>query len=122
MFSLRPGELSPIVHTSFGYHIIRVDRVQPSEVKARHILIAPVIDSTDVHVALLRADSVADKWRKGVPFDSLVAKYHDPGRGEGRACAVSGRLAAGVVPRGDRPESPPTASPRHSRSSPRTAP
>jgi peptidyl-prolyl cis-trans isomerase SurA len=77
MFSLKPGELSPIVKTSYGYHIIRVDRVQPAEVKARHILIAPVIDSNDVHLAFLRADSVAAQWRKGANFDSLVAKYHD---------------------------------------------
>jgi peptidyl-prolyl cis-trans isomerase SurA len=83
MFSLRPGELSPIIKTSFGYHIIRVDRVQPAEVKARHILIAPVIDSNDVHLALLRADSVAEKWRKGANFDTLVAKYHDPAEEKG---------------------------------------
>jgi peptidyl-prolyl cis-trans isomerase SurA len=83
MFSLRPGELSPLVRTSYGYHIIRVDRVQPGEVKARHILIAPVIDSNDVHLALLRADTVADKWRKGANFDSLVAKYHDPAEDKG---------------------------------------
>jgi peptidyl-prolyl cis-trans isomerase SurA len=83
MFSLRPGELSPIVKTSFGYHIIRVDRVQPAEVKARHILIAPVIDSNDVHLAYLRADSVANMWRKGANFDSLVAKYHDPAEEKG---------------------------------------
>jgi peptidyl-prolyl cis-trans isomerase SurA len=83
MFSLRPGELSPIVKTSFGYHIIRVDRVQPAEVKARHILIAPVIDSNDVHVAQLRADTVADLGRKGANFDSLVAKYHDPAEEKG---------------------------------------
>jgi peptidyl-prolyl cis-trans isomerase SurA len=83
MFSLRPGELSPIVKTSFGYHIIRVDRVQPAEVKARHILIAPVIDSNDVHLAYLRADSVANMWRKGANFDTLVAKYHDPAEEKG---------------------------------------
>lgn len=83
MFALRPGELSPVIKTSFGYHIIRVDRVQPSEVKASHILIAPVIDSSDVHVALLRADTVAEKWRKGASFDSLVAKYHDPAEEKG---------------------------------------
>ncbi|MEO8946591.1 MAG: peptidylprolyl isomerase [Gemmatimonadaceae bacterium] len=83
MFSLRPGELSPIVRTSFGYHIIRVDRVEPAEVKARHILIAPVIDSNDVHIALLRADTVANLLRKGTSFDSLVAKYHDPAEEKG---------------------------------------
>jgi peptidyl-prolyl cis-trans isomerase SurA len=83
MFSLRPGELSPIVRTSFGYHIIRVDRVMPAEVKARHILIAPIIDSSDVEIAHLRADSVANLWRKGANFDSLVAKYHDPAEEKG---------------------------------------
>lgn len=83
MFSLRPGELSPVFKTSFGYHVIRVDRVQPAEVKVRHILIAPTIDSNDVQRAYLRADSMAAKWRQGAKFDSLVAKYHDPAEEKG---------------------------------------
>jgi peptidyl-prolyl cis-trans isomerase SurA len=77
MFALAPNVLSPTVETVFGAHIIRVDRIRPAEVKARHILLRWKMDSTDVARAKVEADTVLAQWKRGVAFDSLVAHHHD---------------------------------------------
>lgn len=77
MFAIAPGKLSPIVETSFGFHMIRVDRVRAGEVKARHILIMPKVDSTDGELARQRADSALALWKAGTPYDTLIARFHD---------------------------------------------
>ncbi len=94
MFALNPNVVSPIVETVFGAHIIRVDRIRPAEVKARHILLRWNMDSTDVARAKLEADTVLNAWKKGASYDSLVTKHHDE---------AELRLMADPVPRDSLP-------------------
>ena len=98
MFALRPGAMSPVFSTVHGFHVLRVDRVQPGEVKARHILVRPVIDSADVARARAEADSVAALWTTGVPFDSLARKHHDYASGEETAILTPIPVDSGLPP------------------------
>jgi peptidyl-prolyl cis-trans isomerase SurA len=71
--------VSDPVESPFGYHIIQVQRIQPAEVQARHILLMPAVTQADADSAAALAARVASAIRAGASFDSLARLYHDPG-------------------------------------------
>lgn len=77
-FAIRPGALSPIFRTDFGYHVLEVQRAQGAERRVRHILIQPEITDEDVERARVRADSVANAIREGANVSVLARQYDTP--------------------------------------------
>jgi peptidyl-prolyl cis-trans isomerase SurA len=57
-FNLEPGEVSKIVKTDYGYHIIQLIEKKGERINCRHILLKPQISPAEKIKAIQRLDSI----------------------------------------------------------------
>ncbi len=67
-FSLRPGKISKIVQTEFGFHIIQLIDKKEDRVNVRHILIKPKIEEK----YKIKAKNTLDSLRTAILKDSIT--------------------------------------------------
>lgn len=77
-FRLEPGEVSEIVETEYGYHLVKALEIKGQRVKLSHILIKPKITSFDLKKVKTKADSVSNLLQEGkLEFERAVNMYSE---------------------------------------------
>ncbi|HPC35003.1 MAG TPA: peptidylprolyl isomerase [Candidatus Marinimicrobia bacterium] len=77
-FSLSPGEISNVIRTDFGYHIIQMVDRKGESINVRHILIKIKTSDKNFEDRYRFADSIRTKIiNNEISFDSAVVKYSD---------------------------------------------
>jgi len=77
-FKLKPGEISDIVETEDGFHLIQMVERRGEYINVRHILLQPKVSPVNLAKAKLSLDSVASLIeKKKITFEQAVIKYSD---------------------------------------------
>ncbi|MEY3432793.1 MAG: hypothetical protein RL131_729 [Bacteroidota bacterium] len=77
-FRLKEGQISPVIKSKFGYHIIQMISRNGDDAVIRHILRVPQVTEEDIEMVKAKMDSVRSKLIAGtISFGEAVDKYSD---------------------------------------------
>ncbi len=80
VYSLTKDEISEVIETEFGFHIIKMLERRGNTIRARHILIKPDLTESDFEMAKNLLDSVKNLIQMdSISFESAVKRFSDEG-------------------------------------------
>ena len=77
-FSLKEGEISEPFETSFGYHIMLLEKIRGQELDVRHILLQPEVSQASLDEAKKELDSIRKHIMEGkFTFEEAALNFSD---------------------------------------------
>jgi peptidyl-prolyl cis-trans isomerase SurA len=77
-FALQDGEISPIIETKYGYHIIQMIERRGNQVNCRHILLQPKVTPQQLQEAYDQLEQIKKEIDNGeITFEEAILKYSD---------------------------------------------
>ena len=77
-FNLKPGEISPIIETKFGFHVLQLVERRGDQINVRHILLVPKTGHDDLIKCVNTLDSIRQQINKGsITFEDAALKFSD---------------------------------------------
>ena len=76
-YSLSPGDISDIVRTEFGYHIIKLIERRGERINVKHILIMPKTGKYDEDKVVILLKDLRARIISGESFEDVAGEYSD---------------------------------------------
>ena len=77
-FALKGKDISDIIETMYGFHIIQLIERRGETINVRHILISPKASANDLEFARIKLDSISEVVRLGrMSFEDAALKFSD---------------------------------------------
>jgi peptidyl-prolyl cis-trans isomerase SurA len=97
-FRLKNGEISPVIKSKFGYHIIQMVERNGDEAVVRHILRKPPATEVEIAEATSKLDSVRSKLIAGtMDFPVAAGKYSEDEAAKYSGPFLTGRTGSSFV-------------------------
>ena len=91
-FRLKEGQVSPVIKSKFGYHIIQMVSRNGDDAVIRHILRIPQITEEDIELTKVKLDSIRSKLIAGtITFGEAVDKYSEDESSKFTAGLINGQ-------------------------------